>query len=322
MKIKLVYIALVVCCIIFVYFTSGQHTVHITKIQTYGNEKDAELVQAYDAKEDNQNYLYITDKLEFCVKKYSPKGELIKIFGKYGKNKKEFLSPGALSIYDNSIAIVDEIKSEIMILDKNLNFIRSFKTLGPALDICFDNLGNLYTHCLGADGQSTFLKYDILGNLVKRINSTDFNKKENGVLWNTAFIAINSNNYLIIAYRYINKIEVYNQSSQYLSSFTINNLPKKSIKKFIDKKISIPSDLLIIDVAIDSNDNILLLGGDLSENPNRDLFIYSPKGKFITRTLLPEKTGILTCTPQNKIYTREKKRTTVSKYTYKIVNSN
>ena len=85
------------------------------------------------------------------VQKFNRRGEVVKSFGKKGRNVGEFSYPLGAQYHNHQVYVCDKDNGRVQVFDSNLNFVRSFGTRGDGpgqlnqpMDIDFDTQGNIY----------------------------------------------------------------------------------------------------------------------------------------------------------------------------------
>jgi len=81
---------------------------------------------------DDENKLWVTDRWNHSVKRFSTKGELMLSFGEYGNSAGKFSEPWGIGYHNGFIVVSDRNNHRIQIFDKNGSYIRTFGVQGPA----------------------------------------------------------------------------------------------------------------------------------------------------------------------------------------------
>lgn len=74
-----------------------------------------------------ENEMIISDRKNNCILKTDYEGNIIKKAGGTGSGAGEFLSPGAVAGYEDSIYIIDQGNQRIQVLDKELDYVEEIK---------------------------------------------------------------------------------------------------------------------------------------------------------------------------------------------------
>ena len=105
----------------------------------------------YDVAFDNEEYLYVVDHHNHCIKKFTPKGQYISQFGSHGSNPGQLIDPTSINIDNNLVYISEFGNNRVSIFDIHGCFIHYFGKKGSGegefngpFGITIDSLGNLY----------------------------------------------------------------------------------------------------------------------------------------------------------------------------------
>jgi hypothetical protein len=110
-----------------------------------GDKPGVEFLEAFDACTDSDGNIYVSDKLEYTIKKFDRNGNLINKVGKRGQGPGEFrIGPGKIACAGDVIAVVDFTTSIIHLFTKDLKFIKTISAPFAIADITSDESGNIY----------------------------------------------------------------------------------------------------------------------------------------------------------------------------------
>ena len=105
----------------------------------------------YDVAFDNEEYLYVVDHHNHCIKKFTPKGQYISQFGSFGSNPGQLIDPTSIIIDNNLVYVCEFGNNRVSISDIHGSFIHCFGKYGSGegefngpFGITIDSLGNLY----------------------------------------------------------------------------------------------------------------------------------------------------------------------------------
>lgn len=96
---------------------------------------------------DDDKSLYVTDSGNSRINKYNHEGNVLFSFGTSGEG--QLIEPGGMFYEDGLIYVADKMRNEVIIFDKNGNYINAFGhgTLEKPYDLTRDNLGRLLILC-------------------------------------------------------------------------------------------------------------------------------------------------------------------------------
>ena len=105
----------------------------------------------YDLAFDIEEYLYVVDYNNHCIKKFTSTGKYISRFGSKGYNPGELYHPTSIIIYNNLVYVTELINNRVSVFDTNGHFMYCFGKQGVGEGefnnpyfITVDSLGNLY----------------------------------------------------------------------------------------------------------------------------------------------------------------------------------
>jgi len=324
---QLTYICLnLVSALLFVqhHDAGGKESAAILKqIQVFGNNPSALVLSAQGLCVLPDGSLLVSDKINYSIKKFDQRGDLILESGKRGKNKGEFRAgPGPIDCSGEIIAVADFAMPRIQIFSKDFEHRSTFFAAGPISDLKFDNGGNLWIGIVRLPNQNgkALLRYDLSGKILQEVSL----RHTTGDMFEDVFsFSITPSGNLVIAYMVQNKIEVWNSDGEFQFEFSVPELPPKPKEHVLSKGglfskgFNVPEGKIFWCVTTDKSGNIFLLAADYTDNPNQDVYVFSSSGKFIGRFVLPEPSRYIRIDYENHIYTIENERTLIKKYQLK-----
>jgi hypothetical protein len=270
-----------------------------------------ELLQVGGAVEDHAGNIYVSDKLDCSVKKFTRTGKFVGKYGRYGKKKGELKGPIDLAIWKDKIAIVDYLSTAVQIIGTDLNYVRTVHAPNFVADIAFDSRGRLYVACASDQKNELLTLFDIEGKAIRNINSLSI--RDNIVL-NSIQISVTPSDELVVMYQFFNAVELFDSDGKFVQVLTVPYLPTSAEMRSQDAERTLPAGGLLLGVCTDSQSRIWILGGAYSKNPNRDVYILSKGGRPTETMTLPKPVGTIVSARNNHIIVREEKRTRVTKY--------
>jgi len=302
--------------------TDRNNKIALTEVLTIGDTLGSTFSEVGDIAIDSQENIYVTDRYQFAIKKFSQNGNLLAEYGKRGKEVGEFQSgPARIELSDNSVAVSDVGTSKIVLLTKELQPTGDFNTVGPIVDIAQFRGDHICCSVLTLSGDASEILavYSKNGEVTKRVPVMDPSSMTTlQVLW----LCGDHMNGLIAAYGFRNRIMVYDSSMRLISSFRVTGLPDEAPTDTIaeGKFGVVPKLELIRAVAVYPDSLIFVLGGDFSSHPSRDVYVFDYRGNLLETCLLPHETGLLYIDAKGFLYTREHDKTLIRKYRMKLSN--
>jgi hypothetical protein len=289
---------------------------HISISQVVALEEKDEFIKVGEITTDSKNNIYVSDDYAYSVKRFNPDGIFQHEFGRRGKQDGEFRSFLFRMICSKDTLAISELgNSRVLFFTSDGKFIRKFSVAGTIVDIVFDEKRRIYTSLmpLSKKNGDYVLLYDNLGRMVSSVFLQHLSTEKS---FNMVQLAIDKKNNLIVAYHFMNHIEVFDETQKEIAEFTIRGLPDKSpaVKSTYEELGNIPQGEIIKDIAVDPKGNIFVLAGDYTTHPSKDVFVLDATGHQLTNLVLPSRTGFIYIDSQGFLYTREKERTIVKKY--------
>ena len=100
---------------------------------------------------DKDDNIYVSDKSQSAIFKFSKEGKLMKVAGRKGTQAEEFSSLGIIKVINDNLYVCDRGNNRVQILNTNLEFLNSFGCHGDGdgqfdwpSDIAQDGAGSLY----------------------------------------------------------------------------------------------------------------------------------------------------------------------------------
>ncbi len=284
-----------------------------------GNEGDT-VMQVGVITSDSKGNLYMTDEYQWAVKKYSADGRLIRRYGRRGKDLGAFhAGPALVDCIRDTLAVVEMGSSRVQFLTTDFHPVREAYLPGAILALKMAGTGQFYAATVQPPSQfdKTLALYTTQGRIVSAIPLEGGHKDP---ILDMTSIAVDRHNFLVVAYRFINSVMLYDEQHRLVRRFAVPGLPTTSAPGLEEGKFTSMPDDLIRAVALDGRGNIFILGGMFSTHPNRDVVVLNYEGQYETTLLLPQKSGALFLDKEGNLYTRENQRTVVMKYRMEYIN--
>lgn len=301
-----------------------QNNVKMKKILTINSKYDTLLFQVQGISGNTVGELFISDKLDYCVKKFNKNGNYISSRGRRGRGPGEFNLGPANIVFDETsknIAVVDHTTNLIYIFNNDLIYQSSILAAAAVSDIEYDNQGRLIVAMPPVGSIAECLQiYDengkkdlpisvrgLIGNPLLDMFFVDFNKYHNKI---------------IIMFRFKNKIQVYDQTGIFVREFGIPGLPDIAETKILPGqenlfKGGIPQKDMFWDVESNHKGEIFILSGDYSENPQKDIYIADIYGNVKYTITLAESSKFIYLDNENYLLASNGDLTSVVKYSLK-----
>ncbi len=282
MKRRYLLFIILIVIIFVVNVKSKELKITLKKVRNIGSCEKGELYRWIDLTFDENDNIYVTDMLDYSIKKYDFNGNFIKKVGRKGSGPGEFYSPGLIAYSNGKIYVTQQMFPGIQVFDKDLNFKYKIKTNIPIMSFRTSPEGKLYLLSPGIS-ENDIMKINNPENKHLRINV----KYKSFSFLNLGVFNIDKNNNLIRIYFGKNKIIKYDSSGKKLWVKSIPFLKKEGAKlKIRNHSVSMFKEYILIDIAIDTEGLIYVLGGDYSGK--KEVYILNHKGDYLTKVKLAE----------------------------------
>lgn len=321
---KLIRITSLFFCSLLIFPAQSQLKVFLEEVLALGDTFEDLIYQRPGVTTDENGNIYITDFRNNSIKKYSAAGGLIKEVGYKGEESGELKSPNVIRYHEGKVYVSEAFDTGILVFDENLEY--QFK-----IPLRF-TLSDIYIYSKDQIAVSTLIRDRDVEESQYLYCIYVFNSKANEVekvvyatdtqftLMNMVSVCLDKRNNVYIAYTWEDKIEKIDRNGQIAWSQSL--LGEKKVKMRIEKGANpifgeYPLETTYKSIALDSRGYLLVLGGHLSENSCRDIYILNLNGQLIATFTLPEPAHAIHIDSENFLYARSDKGTTLRKYSLK-----
>ena len=292
-------------------FSKGVDFLKITleEVLSIGSLDDDSLYQWVGVVADSENFIYVTDSMDYSIKKFDESGALLKTTGQRGKGPGEFTAPRLLDTWGKHLFVTEQYEPVIKVFDRDLNYKFNIPLKGPAGDIRAIGEEMVAVAALDAQMKSQILFYDRKGKVVKTLI---FSNESSPLLMDMVNFDLDEWGCLYVAYNFKDKIQKFDERGIKLWSKSL--LGNKKVERKEVGDYVVPTEIVYKDIALDSSENVYVLGGHLSKNRSRDVYVLSPEGKFLTAFTLPEASHCIYIDQDDFLYSRANEGVTLKKY--------
>jgi hypothetical protein len=269
---------------------------------------------------DNEENIYLTELKGDSIKKFNKIGQLVEWTGRSGQGQEEFNQPGLIKYFNDRLYVTESYRPGIKVFDKDLKLKSKIPLRFTVTDLNFFSDNQIAISTLVRDrseeGNFNFCIYiyDSEGNEKEKIV---YETSKGFTMMNMVNFSIDRNNNFFVAYCWKDKIEKLDRNGNLL--WTISFLGNREVrtKKIKGTKITLseyPLETVYRAVALDTYGNLFVLGGDLSENKNRDVYVLTSEGRRLLTFILPESSRTIYIDSKNNLYSRSENGLTVRRY--------
>ncbi|MFB0564445.1 MAG: 6-bladed beta-propeller [Candidatus Aminicenantaceae bacterium] len=289
-------------------------SIHLEEVLSVGSLDDDVLFMWAGITTDPEGNIYVTDMMDYSIKKFSDRGILVKKAGRKGQGPGEFLAPRIVKHFKGRLYVTDQSVPGIQVFDVDLNFKTHIPLSIPILDLKIISPEKIYISTSFFSEQKSIRIVNSQGKIVSDLWYLDGSRD----YWkNLKKFEIDVQHNLYVVSSFEDKIQKFDKHGKKL--WTKHLLGKKKVKrKRMDKTKFGPSELPVEvvykDIALDTSGNLFILGGHLSKNRSRDVYILDAEGNHLNTVTLSESSHCIHIDDQNFLYSRAGMGTTIKKY--------
>jgi hypothetical protein len=284
----------------------------VEEVLTIGLQQHHELYSIGGIAIDIERNIYVSDVMEYSIKKFDVRGNLIGRAGRKGSGPGEFKSPATCVLWKDTLAVMQMNDPLLqMFSSRDLHYLKSVRaTAGLPMDITFDNGGKLYVAVFGESPRPSVLVFEKSLATHQRQIMLSATGMQN-MLYGACKIAVGIRDELVVAYTFMNRIDVCNGDGKVVRSFAIPGVKRLSADH---SGISLPEETFTKSVTLDRKGCIWLLGGSMYPHESRDVYVLSPDGAFLYSFELPHKSRTIVLDRDGFLYGTAEEGTLLKKY--------
>lgn len=281
----------------------------LEEVLSLGSLDDDAIFQWTGIAVDSFSNIYVADAMDYSLKKFSPDGRLLKKGGGRGQGPGEFMAPRLLDCSDEYLYATDQSSLGLQVFDRELNFKGRILLKVPVSDLKVLSDSRIAVASLYVDKIPMIRIFDDRG---ERVQEKPYAEKKMPPMMDSVSFDLDDEGNLYVAYTFQDRVEKFDSQGNKL--WSVRPLGTKRVKR---KKISsyvLPTEIMFKDVALDERGNLLVLGGHLSKNRSRDVYVISPGGKLLTIFTLPDASHCIYIDHRNFLYSRANEGVTLKKF--------
>ena len=231
--------------------------------------------------------------------------------GRRGTGPGEFRSPAFSMLTGERLIVLQMEDPRIQVFDTGLVFRGGFIVPGGMpVDITPVWPRGMAIALYGDSSHGVVLRYDgTEGRSPQRIPLEPTGKGH--PLYAASRIAVCHDGTLVVAYLFINRVELYSREGRLLRRFSVGGMVSEGGEED-DRQV--PQRTYFRKVLLDAAGNILLLGGNQAPHPGRDIFVRRRDGSSIHTFVLPSRTRLIAAGENHALYATDEGGTRVERY--------
>jgi len=297
-------------------FLSGKELrqISLEEVLSVGRLDDDILFQWAGVFADSNGNIYVTDAMDYSLKKFDSQGNFIKKVGRKGQGPGEFMAPRLLDGLNRYLYATDQHRLGVQVFDMELNFKRHIPIKKPIADLKILSDSQIAVATMFMDKMASILIYNADGELTGEFR---YSEKKSPLMMDMVSFDFDKDGNLYLAYTFQDRIEKFDRKENRSWSkqlLRINKIKKKKISFY-----EVPTQVVYKDVAMDSSGHLFVLGGHFSRNRSRDVYVISPGGEHLTTLTLPDTSHCIYIDGKNCLYSRANEGITLKKYRMRYV---
>ncbi len=289
--------------------------VELEEVLSIGSLDDDAIFMWSGVAADDDGNIYLTDMMDYSLKKFDPSGRLLRKAGGKGEGPGKFLAPLALSCSLERVYVKDQYEPGIMVFDKDLNFLRKI----PSRQY-ISGFKAISDECVAVTYLSVLMKGNIYfineaGQVLRKFNYLNKNKN---MMMGQVNMEIDADDNVYLAYTFQDRIEKFDAEGNKI--WTRNLLDRKKVEKKMIRGLNLPVQVIYKTIAQDSKGRLYVLGGDLSKNRGRDVYVLNQEGEHLMTFTLPEDSHLIYFDSRDNLYARANSGVTLKKFKLHLKN--
>jgi len=287
----------------------GRGRIILDEVLSIGGFDDDLLYQWVGIGVDAEGFIYVTDALDFSLKKFDGWGKLLKRSGRQGQGPGEFMAPRALACSANRLFVTDQNLPGVQVFDKELRFLKRIPLNFLVTEVTALSDARLACKTFEIQPRPQILIVDDDG---RTLSTLSYGEPSMAAMTDLVDFARAPGGSFYLAYSHLDRIDKLSGDGGLVWSRSLFGLKKARMEKV--SGFVVPTDIVFKDIALDIKGNIFVLGGSFSKNRGRDVYVLSESGEYLATFALPESSHCLYIDGQNFLYARANEGVTLKKY--------
>jgi DNA-binding beta-propeller fold protein YncE len=282
----------------------------LEEVLSIGTFEDDTLYMWAGVAADSTGNIYVTDSMDYSLKKFGSSGQLVKRVGRKGQGPGEFSAPRLLAASGDRLFTTDQGIPGIQMFDTRLKFQARIPFRLPISDIAALSDNRLAVVPLTVGGSGKVMIINPSGEILKEFTYAETQEKIS--LLNITDVAVAPDGTIYLAYSFKDRIECWSPDGLRIWSrrlLQIKNIPEHKVGRF-----SVPAEVCFKTIALDSSGRLYVLSGSRTPHPSRDVFVLSQNGDHLATFTLPDPSHCIYIDSRDFLYARANEGVTLKKY--------
>ena len=228
-------------------FIQKPENIRLDLFLTLGSLEDDLFFQWVGVAVDLLGNIYVTDSLDYSLKKINSAGNLLKRRGGRGQGPGEFMAPRLLDASENYLYVTDHLVSGIQVFDKDLQFVCRIPIQVPITDFCVLRDDEIAVTPLMVNAPPQIFFYNETGKINRILK---LGQQRADLIMDQFSFVFDEHKNVYIAYTFQDIIEKFDTLGVRIWSTEL--LGKKKVKKEKISGYDLPAEIIYKDVDLDS----------------------------------------------------------------------
>lgn len=329
---KLGWVISLICGVLVLLSAQSQLKVFIEEVLVIGDADEDLIYQRPGLTTDNEGNIYITDLRNNMIRKFDQNGELIMETGVKGRRPQELQGPSLIRYHDGKLYVSEMHSPGILVYNQELEYEKEIAVPFTVTDLNVLSHDQIAVTALKKEYEegrfiSCIYIYDGEGN---QVDKSIYARGIRFTMMNMISFVVDRRGEFVVAYTWEDKVEKLSrevdeeleeeENVEILWSQSLLGDRRARMREASDDNPLIkeyPVESAYKAIALDNRGYILILGGHLSENISRDVYVLLGNGQYLTTFTLPEPAHAIHVDRDNFLYTRGTKGIAFRKYALK-----
>lgn len=284
--------------------------VSLEEVLSIGGLEDQSLFQWTGVATDDAGNIYVLDAMDYSIKKFGPDGRLLKKAGRKGQGPGEFMAPRLLACSGERLFATDQNVFGVYMFDRNLQYLGKIPCPSLILALAALGDGRLAAAVMGMSSPGKVMVFDSGGRVLSEF--VPAGGPVPGALMDSMSFAQDGDGQFYAAFLFRDSVEKWTREGKRLWSKSF--LGQKTVATIEVRSVTLPTETCFKDVALDAFGHVFVLGGKLSKQPSRDVYVLDKYGALLATFTLPEPSHCLHIDSRNYLYARANDGITLKKY--------
>jgi hypothetical protein len=318
-QVKFLFLILLIGASVPLLFLWGreQKSIFLEEVLSIGSLDDDVLYMWVGVTTDSKGNIYLTDSMDYSIKKFNAKGLLIKKAGRKGQGPGEFLAVRLIKYFNGLLYVTDQNRPGIQVFDEDLNYHKHIPFNMQIWDLSILSENKIFISTPFIANPEKIIALDLEGD--SRVDMSYFQGKQD--YWmNFRKFEVDKQGNLYVVFTFEDRIEKLSKKLEKIWSKSLLGKKKAKRKKaeMMFGPSQLPTEIVYKDIAFDSSGNLFILGGDISKNPGRDVYVLDENGNYLLAFTLPEPSHCIHLDSRNFLYSRAGQGVTLKKYSLNL----